>query len=68
VEKTLSEKAGYLTVKEASKVLGVTAVTLRRWDNSGKLKAKRHPMNNYRIYDPSEVAELKKAILKGAPK
>lgn len=64
----MSEKIEYLTVKEASKVLGVTPVTLRRWDNAGKLKAKRHPMNNYRIYDPVEVAELKKAILKGALK
>jgi excisionase family DNA binding protein len=58
----------YLTVKEASKILGVTPVTLRRWDNAGKLKAKRHPMNNYRIYDPVEVEELKQAILKGEPK
>jgi len=64
----LSEKVGYLTIKEASKVLGVTPVTLRRWDNAGKLKAKRHPMNNYRIYDLVEVAELKKTILKGGLK
>jgi MerR family transcriptional regulator, copper efflux regulator len=64
----LSEKMEYLTVKEASKILGVTPVTLRRWDNAGKLKAKRHPMNNYRIYDPVEVEELKQAILKGEPK
>ena len=64
----MSEKMEYLTVKEASKILGVTPVTLRRWDNAGKLKAKRHPMNNYRIYDPVEVEELKQAILKGEPK
>ena len=64
----MSEKVGYLTIKEASKVLGVTPVTLRRWDNAGKLKAKRHPMNNYRIYDLVEVAELKKTILKGGLK
>jgi len=61
----LSKKIEYLTVKEASKVLGVTPVTLRRWDNAGKLKTKRHPMNNYRIYNPVEVEALKKAILKG---
>jgi excisionase family DNA binding protein len=61
----LSEKMEYLTVKEAAKILGVTPVTLRRWDNAGKLKAKRHPMNNYRIYDPVEVETLKKMILKG---
>ena len=61
----MSEKVEYLTIKEASRVLGVTPVTLRRWDNAGKLKAKRHPMNNYRIYDPAEVEALKKAIFKG---
>ena len=61
----MSEKVEYLTIKEASRVLGVTPVTLRRWDNAGKLKAKRHPMNNYRIYDPAEVEVLKKAIFKG---
>lgn len=61
----MSEKIEYLTVKEASRILGVTPVTLRRWDNAGKLKAKRHPMNNYRIYDPVEVEALKKAIVEG---
>lgn len=64
----MSEKMGYFTVKAASKILGVTPVTLRRWDNAGKLKAKRHPMNHYRIYDPVEVEALKKAILKGEKK
>ena len=51
METILSEKVDYLTVKEASQILGVNPETLRRWDNSGKLKTKRHPMNNYRIYN-----------------
>jgi site-specific DNA-methyltransferase (adenine-specific) len=61
----LSDKPQYLTVKEAAKVLGVNPETLRRWDNIGKLKTKRHPMNNYRIYDPVEVEALRKSILGG---
>lgn len=61
----MSEKVDYLTVKEASRILGVNPETLRRWDNAGKLKTKRHPMNNYRIYDPAEVEALRKAILEG---
>ena len=61
----MSEKVEYLMIKEASKVLGVTPVTLRRWDKAGKLKTKRHPMNNYRIYDPAEVEALRKSILGG---
>ncbi len=40
----------YITIKQASKILGVTPITLRNWDKNGKLKAHRHPMNNYRVY------------------
>lgn len=64
----MSKTVEYLTIKEAAKILGVAPITLRRWDNSGKLKTKRHPMNNYRIYDFVEVEALKKAILKGETK
>lgn len=45
----------FLTVKEASKLLGVTPLTLRNWDKSGKLKAFRHPLNNYRLYKPEDI-------------
>ncbi len=40
----------YITIKQASKILGVSPLTLRNWDSNGKLKAHRHPMNNYRVY------------------
>jgi DNA-binding transcriptional MerR regulator len=59
------DKPEYLTIKDAAKILGVNPETLRRWDNIGKLKTKRHPINNYRIYDPAEVEALRKAILGG---
>lgn len=52
-----------LTIKEASEILGVSKNTLRSWERVGKLHTKRHPMNNYRIYDPAEVEALRKAIL-----
>lgn len=55
----------FLTIKEASEKLGVSKDTLRRWERIGKLKTKRHPMNNYRIYDPAEVDALRNAILEG---
>ena len=45
----------YLTVKEAAKLLEVTPLTLRNWDKSGKLKALRNPINNYRIYKPGKI-------------
>lgn len=52
-----SEFKNFLTVKEAAKLLGVSPLTLRNWDKSGKLKAIRHPINNYRLY-PREQIEL----------
>lgn len=49
----------YITIKQASKILGVTPLTLRNWDANGKLKAHRHPMNNYRVY---KIEDLEKVI------
>jgi len=40
----------FVTIKQASSILGVSPLTLRNWDKNGKLKAYRHPMNNYRVY------------------
>lgn len=48
----------FLTIKQAAKLLGVTALTLRNWDNSGKFTATRHPINNYRVYKKAEVDML----------
>lgn len=39
-------------------MLGVTTLTLRNWDKSGKLKAMRHPMNNYRVYKVEDIEGL----------
>lgn len=38
------------SLDETSEILSVSKETLRRWDNSGKLKSKRNPINNYREY------------------
>lgn len=45
----------FLNIKEAAKALGVSALTLRNWDKSGKFTASRHPINNYRVYRRTEV-------------
>ena len=47
-----------VTVKQASKILGVTPLTLRNWDNSGKFPASRHPINNYRVYKIADIEKL----------
>ena len=49
----------YITIKQASRILGVSPLTLRNWDKNGKLKAHRHPMNNYRVY---KIEDLEKVI------
>ena len=48
----------YFTIKEAAEILGVSPLTLRNWDKSGKFKASRHPMNNYRVYKLSNLEEI----------
>jgi len=45
----------YFTVKDAAKFLGVTPMTLRRWDHKGKLKSTRHPINRYRLYRKKDL-------------
>lgn len=45
----------YLTVAEAADFLGIAANTLRNWTTSGKIKAYRSPLNNYRLYKKEEL-------------
>ena len=52
----------YITIKEAAEILGVSRMTLRRWDKKGKLKASRHPFNNYRIYKRELIEKIAKKI------
>lgn len=39
-------------------MLGVTPLTLRNWDKSGKLEARRHPISNYRVYLREDIDKL----------
>ena len=52
-----------ITIKEAAHLLGVSEPTLRRWDEAGKFKARRHPINGYRLYDRGKVLAMRKKIL-----
>jgi len=47
--------ADYATVAEAAALLGVSTSTLRNWDRTGKLRAVRHPLNNYRLYKRADL-------------
>ncbi len=52
----------YFTIKEAAEFLGVTPLTLRNWDKSGKFLAGRHPISNYRIYKARDLEALLEEI------
>ncbi|MBI1926531.1 N-6 DNA methylase [Candidatus Poribacteria bacterium] len=54
----METKPQYLTIKEAAELLGVTSTTLRNWDKSGKLNARRDPVNDYRLYAVEDVSKL----------
>jgi MerR HTH family regulatory protein len=54
-----------LTIKDAAAIIGVSEMTLRRWDAAGKFKARRHPVNGYRLYDRERVLKLRKQIVSG---
>lgn len=51
----IMETKNIYSVSEAAKELGVCPETIRRWDNEGKLKAVRNPMNNYRVYTHKDI-------------
>jgi len=53
----------YVTIKEAAEILGVSPMTLRRWDKNGKLKASRHRFNNYRVYKKKDILSIRKNLV-----
>lgn len=46
------------SVAQVADMLGVSKETLRRWDNSGKLRSVRNPMNNYRFYNKDQLKQF----------
>ncbi len=48
----------FITTLQASKILGVSKGTLRKWESEGKIKALRHPINGYRLFHEDELKEL----------
>jgi MerR family copper efflux transcriptional regulator len=48
----------YLTIKQASELLGVSPSRLRYWDRTGKVEAWSHPVNGYRLYPRCELQAL----------
>ncbi|MFA5982546.1 MAG: DNA (cytosine-5-)-methyltransferase [Methylococcaceae bacterium] len=46
------------SVAQVADMLGVSKETLRRWDNSGKLRSLRNPTNNYRFYNKDQLRQF----------
>lgn len=53
---------GFLRVKEAAKLLGVSPNTIRAWGAEVKIPEYRHPVNNYRLYKQSELEQILKKL------
>jgi excisionase family DNA binding protein len=64
----MTERDIYFSIKEAAEILGVSPLTLRNWDKSGKFPAQRHPMNNYRVYKLSHLEKVIDDIESGTNK
>jgi excisionase family DNA binding protein len=51
-------KTKLLRISKASELLGVTPLTLRRWDKSGRLKAIRMGSRGDRRYEQVKLLQL----------
>lgn len=51
-------KNNFINIKDVASILGVSKATLRNWDKLGKLKAYRHPFNNYRVYKIDDIDKV----------
>ncbi len=58
----------FLTVGQAAGYLGVSKDTLRRWDRSGKLVARRHPLTEFRLYMKSDLDAILAKVTASASK
>lgn len=50
----------WLTVGDLAKLLTVHPDTIRRWAKSGRIKSRRHPINNYRLFLISDLMSIEK--------
>ena len=48
----------YYSINEFSKILGVSAQTLRNWDNNGKLHPHHTSGNGYRYYSHEQLNQV----------
>jgi DNA (cytosine-5)-methyltransferase 1 len=54
----MMQQEGFLRVKEAARMLGVSPNTIRAWGADGKIPEYRHPVNRYRLYRRAELERI----------
>lgn len=66
------QQEGFLGVKEAAGLLGVSPNTIRAWGANGQIPEYRHPVNNYRLYKRDDLDDvlrrLEQSVKKPSPK
>jgi excisionase family DNA binding protein len=55
---TSKKELKLISLKEAARILSTHPETLRRWDNSGKLKAVRVGSRKDRQYKPADIINI----------
>ena len=52
----------FLRISEAAEYLGVSPNTLRNWESAGKITARRHPVNDYRLFRREDLDAVLKEV------
>jgi DNA (cytosine-5)-methyltransferase 1 len=52
----------FVTIKQASRILGVCCNTLRGWDRDKKIPVYRNPISGYRLFRKTDLEELLRQI------
>ncbi len=60
----MMREEGYVRVKEAAQLLGVSPNTVRAWGADGKIPEYRHPLNNYRLYQRADLEKVLRQLEK----
>lgn len=58
----------YLKVSEAAELLGVSANTLRKWADEGRVRSSVNPANGYRLFRKDDLEKFLSDIAKSKPK
>jgi excisionase family DNA binding protein len=56
-----------LRISEAAEYLGVSPNTLRNWERAGKIEARRHPVNHYRLFRRQDLDALLSRVERTSP-